>query len=424
MYVRKTIAPVVRQLALAAGVSLAALIVAQGAVAQEARDNSVLRKLDNFGGTEGIDAGGLKLRPRLELESEYDDNILRTKKNRKDDIVLRARPSVSIATDDWFPVNLNVSAFANIGRHIQYKEEDYEAFGTTAGLNYDLAEDWTFNLQGSAERNLQRRGLDGDNLTNKPSLVWVYEAQAGLQYQGDPFAFRFSPVYRRFDFVDAGAQNNDDRDRQDYVLDFRFAYKVGANTTLFVDPSYTWVRYDNAVDDFGFNRDSQGYEVRVGVGYDASSLVYLEAGVGYFHRDYRDSRLKSANGISALAKFYWNPTETLSFEGQVSRGISESDASATGGSSKGAVSTAASLRAGWSAADNILLDSGIGFYHFDYNNGISRNDKFYTFDVGGRWYLNEYLYTGLRYFHERRDSSVNSLDYRDNRVMLTVGGQL
>jgi hypothetical protein len=424
MYGSKTVAALGRRLALAGGVSLAALIVAQGAFAQEARENSVLRKLDNFGGAPGIEVGGLKLSPRLELEAEYDDNVYRTKKDRKDDILLRARPSVSIATDEWFPINLNVNAFADIGRHIQYKEEDYEAFGTSAGMSYDLAEDWAFNLGGSAARNLQRRGLDGDNLSNQPSIVWLYEANSGLVYQGDPFAFRFSPVYRRFDFVDSGSQNNDDRDRQDYLLDFRFAYKVGANTTLFVDPSYIWVRYDDPVDDSGFNRDSQGYDVRVGVGYDATSLVYLEAGVGYFHRDYRDPRLKSENGISALARFYWNPTETLSFEGQVSRGISESDASATGGSSKGAISTAANLRAGWSAADNILFDAGIGFYHFDYNNGVSRIDKFYTFEVGARWYLNEYLYTGLRYAHERRDSDVNSLDYRDNRVMLTVGGQL
>lgn len=424
MFGSKTIAAMGRRLAWAGGVSLAALIVAHGAGAQEARESSVLRKIDNFGGTPGIEAGGLKLSPRLELEAEYDDNVFRTKRDRKDDILLKVRPSVSVVTDDWFPINLNVSAYADIGRHIQYSSEDYEAFGTNAGMSYELSDDWMFDFGGSAARNLQRRGLDGDNLSDRPSIVWLYETRAGLTYQGDPFAFRFSPVYRRYDFIDAGAQNNDDRDRQDYLLDFRLAYKVGANTTLFVDPSYMWIRYDDPVDDFGFNRDSQGYDVRVGVGYDASSLVYLEAGIGYFHRDYRDPRLKSSNGISALARFYWNPTETLSFEGQITRGISESDATATGGSSKGAISTGVNLRAGWSAADNIVLDAGFGFYHFDYDNGVKRTDKFYVFDVGGRWYLNEYLYTGFRYSHERRDTAVNALNYRDNRVMLTVGGQL
>lgn len=412
------------RLALIGGVSLAALSIGTGALAQEAREQSVLRKIDNFGGAPGIEVGGLRMSPRLELEAEYDDNIRRTKHDRKDDIALKVRPSVSITTDDWFPINLSIGAYGEIGRYIQYSEENYEAFGTSAGMSYDLAEDWMFNLNGSANRARQRRGLDGDNLSDTPSIVWAYELSSSVTYQGDPFAFRFSPVYRRYDFVDAGSQNNDDRDRQDYLLDFRFGYKVGANTTLFVDPSYVWVRYDDPVDDFGFNRDSQGYDVRVGIGYDATSLLYLEAGIGYFHRDYRDPRLKSSNGISALGRFYWNPTETVSFEGEVSRGISESDATATGGSSKGAVATSASLRAGWLAADNFLIDAGIGFYLFEYNNDIDRTDRFYTFSLGGRYYLNEYLYTGVRYAHERRDSNVNSLDYRDNRVMLLIGGQL
>jgi hypothetical protein len=331
---------------------------------------------------------------------------------------------VSIATDDWFPVNASVSAYGEIGRHVQYSGEDYEAFGTAATIGYDLHEDWSLDANASVARSLQRRGLDVDNTSNAPSIVWMYEAGAGIRYQGDPFAFRFSPVYRRFDFLDSGSQNNDDRDRQDYTLDFRFGYKVGANTTLFVDPSYTWVRYDDPIDDFGFNRDSQGYDVRVGIGYDATSLIYLEAGVGYFHRNYRDPNLKSQSGISALARFYWNPTETLSFEGELSRGITESDATSTGGSSAGAVSTAAKLRMGWAAADNLIFDAGVGFNHFDYNNGFSRTDKFYMFDVGARYYLNEYLYTSLRYSHEWRDSNVNLLDYRDNRFILTVGGQL
>ena len=35
-----------------------------------------------------------------------------------------------------------------------------------------------------------------------------------------------------------------------------------ANTSVFIDPSYIWVRYDDAFDNSGFNRDSQGYDVR------------------------------------------------------------------------------------------------------------------------------------------------------------------
>ena len=413
----------VRKAALAVGVSLLALAIGAPAVAQVARDESVLRARDPAYKANGVVMGGFIMYPTLELGAEYDDNIYRTKNDKKDDILFTVRPGVSIQTDEWFPVNFNVSAYGEIGRHIQYSEEDYEAFGTAARMTYDLAEDWRFDVGGSVDRSLQERGLDVDSTASDPSIVWTYIASANLTYTGDPIAARFSPVYRRYDFLDAGSQNNDDQDRQEYLADFRFAYKLGANTSLFVDPSYIWVRYDDPVDDFGFNRDSQGYDVRVGLGYDASELIYVEAGIGYMRRNYRDNRLGSESGLSALARLYWNPTETLSIEGEFSRNISESDAVATGGSSKGAVQTGGTLRAGWLAADNVLLDAGVGFHHFNYND-TSRTDRFYLFDAGAKWFLNEYLYTGLRYAHERRDSTANSLDYRDNRVMLTIGGQL
>ena len=411
------------RLARASGVSLLALAVSGGAMAQIARDESVLRKKDPYYNAPGVQMGGFTMHPRLEVEAQYDDNLLRTKRNRKDDIILIARPSVALKTDEWHPVNFTVNAFGEIGRHIEYSSEDYESFGTSGRVTYDVAEDWKVDFGGSAARSLQRRGLDVDSTSNRPSIVNEYEISSNVTYQGDPIAARFSPVYRRYDFVDSGGQNNDDRDRQEYLLDFRFAFRVGANTSLFVDPSYTWVRYDDRVDDFGFNRDSQGYDVRAGIGYDASDLLYFEVGAGYFHRKYRDRRLGSRSGMSALARFYWNPTETVSFEGEATRGIAESDAIAGGGSSKGAVATGAKLRGGWAPADNVILDAGIGWHHFDYNR-FKRVDRFYLFDVGGKYYFNEYLYAGLRYAHERRDSNVNALDYRNNRVMLTLGGQL
>src|SRR6185369_15610354 len=167
-----------------------------------------------------------------------------------------------------------------------------------------------------------------------------------------------------------------------------------------------------------------GYDVRAGIGYDISELLYVEVGVGYFHRTFEDHAFKAASGVSALAKAYWNPTDTLSFEALVSRGVSESDGFISNNvSSRTSVTTGAELRAGWLAADNILFDTGIAWYNFDYA-VLSRKDNFYLFDIGGRYYVNRNIYTSLRYSMERRRSSESSLDYNDNRVMITIGGQL
>lgn len=405
------------------GAALLALFAVDAVEAQVARDESVLRQRAPGYEAIGVQLGGFIMHPRMEAEAEYDDNVFRTRDDTRDDIVLKSRPSFSIATDDWFPVNLAIDGTAEIGRHVQYNEDDYEAFSGAARLSYSIADDLEFDIGGEAGRLLQRRGLDTDNASDEPTLVWVYEASANLNYLGDPLAFRFSPVYRRFDFVDSGSVDNDDRDRREYELGFRIAWKAGANVSLFVDPSYLWVDYDDRRDNSGVNRDSQGYDVRVGVGYDASELLYLEIGAGYFKRWYDDKSLGAQDGLSVLARAYWNPLETISIEAEFGRGISESDGATGAGSSKGAVATSAALRLGWLPLDSVLLETGVAWSRYDYDD-IGRKDDFWQFDVGARYYLNEYFYAGLRYAHERRDSTESTLDYRDNRVMLTLGSQI
>ncbi len=410
---------------LAIAVALGSVMPIERAEAQIARGDSVLRRVGKDYGADGIQLGGFLLTPRIEVRGEYDDNVYRTKHDRKDDFSFHFTPSIALATDGWDTVNFSIGASADIGRYVQYTGENYEAFQTNADLSYAIDDDWSWNVGGSVAHNRLRRGLDTDDSSNKASTYWGYTAQTSLNYQGDPFAFRFSPVYRRYDFNDSGGINNDDRDRQEFELGGRFAYKVGANTSIFFDPTYTWYRYDQGMDSFGHNRNSQGYDVRVGVGYDVSELLYVEAGIGYFHRSFQDSFFKASSGVSALARFYWNPTDTLSFEGALSRGVTESDAfiNATTVNSGTAINTGVELRGGWLAADNILVEAGGGWHNFNYN-VLSRKDNFYTADIGIRYFLNRNLYTGARYSYERRSSNDHSLDYNDNRVMITIGGQL
>lgn len=407
---------------LALGVALGA---ASGAQAQIARDDSVLNRGPGKDyASQGIQLGGFVMKPGLTVGGEYDDNVFRTKHGRKDDFSYHVSPSVSLATDGWDIVNFSVGASGDIGRYVKYSGENYEAFQTNADLTYAIDDDWTWGVSGQLGHSLARRGLDVDNTSNEATTYWYYTAQSNLTYQGDPFAFRFSPVYRRYDFQNSGGVNNDDRDRQEYQLDARFAYKVGANTSVFFDPSYIWVRYDSPVDDFGHNRNSEGYDLRVGVGYDASELLYFEAGVGYFRRTFQDHFFKPSSGVSALVRAWWNPTDSLSFMAEFSRGVTESDAFVNSTVNSGtAITTGAQLRAGWEAAENLIFDTGFAWYNFNYN-VLSRHDNFYVFDIGGRYYLNQYIFTGLRYNFEHRVSSDSTLNYNDNRIMLTVGGQL
>ena len=309
--------------ALLATAAMATLVaLSAGAAAQTAKDESIFFRTPKLG-PNGVQLGSLIAYPRLAADAEYDDNIFRTKHDKKDDVVLHARPSLALVTDDWHPVNFQVNVGADIARYMQYHDQKFDGFDAAGRMMLDISDDASFDTGGLISRSKLKRGLETDatDIPGKDLAYWLYEWSSNFKYEGEPVVFRLSPVYRRFDY----AKNlGSDIDREEYKLDSRVGVVVGPLTTIFIDPSYTWVRYDKNLDTGGFKRNSEGYDVRFGVAYDASASFYIEAGAGYFRRNYQDSRLKPLTGISALVRSYWNPTDVLSFMLEVQRGATDS----------------------------------------------------------------------------------------------------
>lgn len=400
---------------------LAAALGAPGVAAQTAKEESVLYRVPKLGPT-GVQLGSLIAYPRLSVDAEYDDNIFRTKHDRKDDVAVHVRPGVTIATDDWHPVNFTVSVGADLVRYLQYENQKFDGFDSSGRMLLDIADDASFETGFQVLRAKLKRGLETDigEASGKDLAYWMYEWSSSFKYEGEPIVFRLSPLYRRYDYERTFGS---DIDREDYRLDARVGVVVGPHTTVFVDPGYTWVRYDDNIDTSGFKRNSEGYDVRVGVAYDASASFYFEAGAGYFRRNFQDSRLKSLSGVSALVRGYWNPTELLSFMLEASRGATDTYISSATGTTRAITSTGVKLRAAWEASDYLIVDGGIVWNRLDIRSE-DRSDDFYVFDIGAKYYLSRYLYLGLRYSHEWRNSDVNSLDYRDNRVLFSISTQL
>jgi len=394
---------------------------APDAAAQTAKEESVLFRAPKMAPT-GLQMGSMIAYPKLAVDAEYDDNIFRTKHDRKDDVSLHARPSLTVSTDDWHPVNFTVNVGADIARYMQYSSQNFEGFDASGRMFLDISDDASFDTGGLISRAQLKRGLETDigNIGAKNLAYWQYEWGANFKYEGEPVVFRLSPVYRRFDYV----KNLDgDIDRDEYRLDSRVGVVVGPHTTLFVDPGYTWVRYDQNLDSMGFKRNSEGYDVRVGVSYDASAAFYIEAGAGYFRRNFQDSRLKSLSGVSALVRAYWNPTEVLSFMLEGTRGATDAYTSPASGTTRAITATSVKFRTAWEATDALIIDGGAAWYRFDFRS-TDRTDNLYVLDLGAKYYLSRYLYLGLRFTHEWRDSDNSTLNYQDNRVLFSISTQL
>jgi hypothetical protein len=388
---------------------------------ESAREASVLRR-PSPDSPAGFAVGSFVLYPRLEIDGEYDDNVFRTRNNREDDFIFRVRPGFSLVSD-WSLHGVEFYAQGEIGRYVNFGSESYEAFTVGGRTRFDITDELAWVADGDISRNRLSRGAPGifGGPIGPNTIVNTYTAGTALVYSGDPLFWRIGPRFTRADYVKG---TPDSQNFNLYEIAGRVGYRVTPDFSVFIDPSYQWVRYDEKTDPFGFKQNSEGFDIRFGIAYDVAQTVTAELGVGYFRRTYDDSRFKPEDGLSLLARLYWNPTDLVSVEAEARRSLSQYRTTINNIAAVGnAIETYVGLRVGWEAAPALVVDAGGAFAHYEYR-GQNVTERYWYFDVGARYYLNANFYVGPRYFYERRDASPSSLNYTDNRFLLTIGAQL
>jgi uncharacterized protein (PEP-CTERM system associated) len=71
---------------------------------------------------------------------------------------------------------------------------------------------------------------------------------------------------------------------------------------------------------------------------------------------------------------------------------------------------------------NILLGAALEYRSYDFRGiSISRDDNFYSGEIGARYLLNRIVVLGLDYGYYTRSSNASAQDYTQNTAMGTVG---
>jgi hypothetical protein len=386
---------------------------------QSARDASVLRR-PRADTPDGVTIGGFVLYPRVEVAGEYDDNVFRTKSNKKDDFIFHLRPGMSLSSD-WGQHALGFYVNSDIARYAQYSSQDYEAFAVGTNGRYDINDELSLVANAEFARTAilpNSPGFAGNLPNQNLQIVNVTSFGTGLVYNGDPWYGAIGPRFRRFDYIKGVVG---DQDYNVYDISGRIGYRFTPDLSVFLDPSYQWVRYDNPT---AGNADNQGFDIRLGVAYDVTRDITAEFGAGYYRRTYSNSAFKPDDGLSFLGRLFWNPTDILSIEAEARRGYTQYRSSTANSAAVGnAVETYIGLRVGWEPLDPLLLDAGAAYANYDYQ-GQNQRDNYIYFDAGARYFFNANFYAGPRYYFERRTGKPSSLNYTDNRFLLTLGAQL
>lgn len=421
-----------RTLAASAGATvlgLLAMLQAAPAAAQSAGSDSVLGRprpgydamgIDLFAGPK--DPGSpFILYPTLDVSGGWDDNVFRDEDNVEDDFFIKVSPAIALVSD-WVNHGLSLSARADIARWERFDRNDATSFDVAGDGFLDVGVE--SQIVGGASFGRIADPRDDVNNPSSTDLVhsWQNEQYLGFSTNFGDFIWNTRGTRQRTNYIDNGA-NQDDRDYTMYLVSQRLGYEFQPGVVLFVDGSYNWRRYDDNVDDFGYERDSQGWQVRGGFSYDAAGVVAAEVSAGYLRQTYEDDRFGVASGFAVDGNILWNPGDLVTIRAYAGTQVSET--SLEGAS--GAYTTHGGLGFDYDLADNLIFTSDAVFTNVDYDpvpGFVERKDDIWQASAGLIFLINEYFSLRADYTFTLRDSNLSGQDFRDNTVFLTLHSQL
>lgn len=412
----------VRIVGLVAMAAVTSSIPVQASAQTSGRGDTVLDRARPEFDPVGLRLGTIWVFPAYEIGILHDDNIFASRRNTVDDIIIEQSPRIAVKSD--FPRHaLGLDVGADLGRYVDRGTEDYDDLHVAANGRLDIQRGSEVSATVQWDRLHDDRSSPDDVGGLEPTIYRRSDAGLGYRQEFNRVELRVGGLVRHYDFDDAstGAAivNNDDRDRMQYRLESRLQYALVDAFRAFVEGAATRVDYASARDDNGFDRNSQGGELYLGVGGDLTGVILGEVMVGRVIRRPDEPRFADISEPAIRARLTWNVTRLTSVRGEIARDIEET---AVNGASA-IVATTASLRVDHELLRNVIVHAGASHRDHDFV-GIGREDELLAWNLGARYLVNRTMSLGLDYDGLERDSSQANADFTRNRVMLRLRLQM
>jgi hypothetical protein len=360
------------------------------------------------------------LYPSVSVSGGWDDNVFRDENDRKDDFFVLVAPSLLLASD-WVNHGVNVHANAGIQRNVHYDQNNFTAFDIGAdgfldiGLDSQLFAAASFGREVDGRDDVDDIGEDNDNDLVK---YWFNRQTLGFSTAFGDWTWSVQGDRLGLNYIDNG-EDQQDRDRVEYDVTSRLGYEFQPGVSMFVEGGYNWRIYDEAQDNFGIDRNSQGWQARAGFIYDITGVLAAEVSAGYISQNPADDDFGDTSGFAVDAGITWNPTDLITIRGYAVTTINETtlDHASTGRAIYGG------LGFDYDLDDNLYFTSNAVYttVHFTPEDGFeARDDDIVRGDAGLVWLINENFSLRGTYIHTRRYSSEDGEDYTDNTVLLTL----
>ena len=366
---------------------------------------------------QGQYVGGLILYPSLTFSENFNDNIFADEDGEEADLISIIAPEFRLQSD-WGRHALVFDGSADIGLHAFNPDENFEDYALGIGGRLDIQDEAYISSNLSFQDLHERRGSPDDVSGEAPTEYDLYTGALVGYWPRGQFNLRLSGDVRRLDFDDVGAGpglpdiDNDDRDRNIYRGTARVGYVIQPKYEAFLRGNYNIRDYDQTVDNEGFERSSQGFEIDAGVEIDFSGLIFGDFFIGYSLQDFDDSALQTVDGVNGGADITWNvtPLTTINFALR-----SEIEDSTIAGAS-GFQSYQGGITVDHELLRSLILTARAGGTLAKYD-GIDREDTIFNAGLSARYFLNRYVNTAAGYRYRTRLSSASNVEEFDENVV-------
>lgn len=374
--------------------------------------------------SQGVKVGEFLVKPQVEVQEVYNDNIYTEDTNEESDFITKVLPSISVQSQfDKHAVGARLSAEGGV-----YADNSDDNYLDATGRVFGRADAWeggSVNAFGSFTKEHENRGSADARDATAPTDYTVGAFGAGARHREGSFSISANGRRDSYNYDDTDRQglttlNNDDRDRDEDLLRLRAGYNLSPNYEIFVTPSVNQRDYDSQVDDNGRQKDSQGGEVMVGFGFGFPGTASGEVAGGVMHQTFDDPGFEDITTARFAASTEYIVVPELSVRVSAYQSLSET----TQANVSAIIGTGGSLTVDYLATRDLTVRGTASYtrLHYEAAQGVADFDEdLPSVSLEGLYEINRMFYAGLGVTHSRRLSDLQNSDYTQNKASVRLG---
>nr|WP_243452614.1 outer membrane beta-barrel protein [Polymorphobacter multimanifer] len=370
----------------------------------------------------GIDVGGFRLFPQLTIDALATDNLRASNRNREADAYLVIAPDLRF-TSNWARHDLSGRAWFTRSIHAAIPAEDVSQFGATTSAALDISRNSRIRIEASADRRVESRtSLASFQNTVTPVSYNILRGSVAASQIVDRLVLNATLAAEKRDFfaavaADGSAIDQDFRDMRSITAGGSAQYEIRSGVGIVLSGQYEDSRFTGqpTAPGLGLVRDSNGYDLLLGLSLELTSLVFGQVQVGMIRRSYDDPRLQDVSGPSYRANLLWNVTPLTSLRLTGARSVEDASSTIFAGNTRSQVKLAVDHE----LFRYIIVSADTDFSRFTANGPGPRGNEF-SIGAGARYLLNRRWVVSGRVDHRQRTSDTASLRFHATTVSVST----